>query len=441
MSGAIGLAAVLILILAIAVLGALAAAWVAMLTRPIERRALDEVAERYRLHRKPRHEHERSPRSAVGHETFRHLIARNRRLTAILLSAFGLLVVIVLTVVVPLVLALTAGGISLPSLWAAKTVPPPQLALGMAVWAITATLIAAFVSWLAYTKGDALVLAANRAKKIHHANDPELFHVVEEMAIAAGIPMPRIYMVHDPAPNACVTGRDPAHAAIMVTTGLRNLLSRDELQAVIAHEVAHIRNYDTGLMMLVAVLAGWVVMLCDCVPALAGLMTSGSRATGLGSTKTDGLPNTPATRAAFSFALIELIMVGGLTALVMMVARGQPHSQYVALGILEAALVAAIIMAVIAPGLVHLIQFAVSRQRQYLADAQAIELTRHPQALRSALERIALDRHVLKRASRATAHLFFVNPLRRFHTLGDTIFASHPPIRKRIERLDGLLAV
>ena len=208
----------------------------------------------------------------------------------------------------------------------------------------------------------------------------------------------------------------------------------------VAHEVAHIRNYDTGLMMLVAVLAGWVVMLCDCVPALAGFITGGSRAERIGSTKNDRMSDTPATRAGFALALIELIAGSGLITLVMLVARGQPHSQYVALGFLEAAFVMAIIMAVIAPGLVHLIQFAVSRQRQYLADAQAIELTRHPQALRSALDRIALDRHVLKRTSRATAHLFFINPLSRFHNLGDTIFASHPPVRKRIERLEGVMA-
>jgi heat shock protein HtpX len=440
MSGAMGLAALLILVLAIVVVGALAAAWVAMLTRGIERRALDEVESRYRFRAQPRPEHKHAARSTVGHETFRHLIARNRRLTVILLSAYGFLVVIVLTVIVPLVLALAGGRISPRSLWTITTVPPPRLALGMAAWAVVATLIAVFVSWLAYSKGDALVLSANRAKRIHHANDPELFNVVEEMAIAAGVPMPRIYMVHDRAPNACVTGRDPAHAAIMVTTGLRGLLSRDELQAVIAHEVAHIRNYDTGLMMLVAVLAGWVIMLCDCVPALAGMMTGGSRVEHIGSTKNDRAHDTPASRAALAFALIELVIVGGLITLVMMVARGFPHSQYVLLGVLEAALVVAIVLAVIAPGLVHLIQFAVSRQRQYLADAQAIELTRHPQALRSALERIDLDRHVLKRTSRATAHLFFVNPLICFHSLGDTIFASHPPIRKRIERLDGLMA-
>src|SRR5262249_32403487 len=162
---------------AIVVVGALAAAWVAMLTRGIEGRALDEVQSRYRLHGPRRHEHSESPPSTISHKTFRQLIARNRRLTTILLSAYGLLVVIVLTVVVPLVLALTAGGISLPGLWAVTTMPPPRLARGMAAWAIAASLLAAFVSWLAYTKGDVLVLSANGAKEIRHANDPELFNV------------------------------------------------------------------------------------------------------------------------------------------------------------------------------------------------------------------------------------------------------------------------
>src|SRR5207253_134091 len=123
--------------------------------------------------------------------------------------------------------------------------------------------ISLLLSLVAYYQGDSMILAISHARPIEHKDDPELFNVVEEMAIAAGIPMPRIYVIADSAPNAFATGRDPQHAAVTITTGLREKLTRDELQGVIAHELSHIRNYDIRLMLLMAVLVGTVVMLAD----------------------------------------------------------------------------------------------------------------------------------------------------------------------------------
>src|SRR5262249_55945439 len=123
--------------------------------------------------------------------------------------------------------------------------------------------IAFAIALLSYYAGDQAVLGISGAREIEHNDDPELFNVVEEMAIAAGLPMPKVYVIHDPAPNAFATGRDPQHAAIAITSGLRQKLQRDELQGVIAHEMAHIRNYDIRLMLLMAVLVGMVVMMAD----------------------------------------------------------------------------------------------------------------------------------------------------------------------------------
>jgi heat shock protein HtpX len=220
-----------------------------------------------------------------------------------------------------------------------------------------------------------------------------LFNVVEEMSIAAGIPMPRVYLIDDPALNAFATGRDPQHAAVAITSGLRHKLTRDELQGVIAHEMSHIRNYDIRLMLLMAVLVGTIVMLSDVFWQIGrgGRSSSSSKSEGKG-------------------GMIVLIVF-----------------------------IVAVILALIAPILAQIIQFAVSRQREYLADATAVELTRYPQGLANALRKLQGDAAVLKSANRGTAHLFIANPIAKFQARAESVFASHPPLKDRIARLDALV--
>jgi heat shock protein HtpX len=255
--------------------------------------------------------------------------------------------------------------------------------------------IAFLLSLVAYYSGDSFVLAINQAKPIEHSDDPELFNVVEEMAIAAGIPMPAVYLMRDEALNAFATGRDPQHAAVAITTGLRSKLSREELQGVLAHEMAHIRNYDIRLMLLMAVLVGTVVMLADLFWQMLRFSDGGSSRRDKES-KGGGV------------IMIALICV-------------------------------AVLLAIIAPFLAQIIQLAVSRQREYLADATAVELTRYPQGLASALRKIDQDPHELAHANRGTAHLFIANPIKKFEARANSAFASHPPMQDRIARLEALV--
>jgi heat shock protein HtpX len=258
--------------------------------------------------------------------------------------------------------------------------------------------IAFLIALFGYYQGDHLVLATSGARPIEHKDDPELFNVVEEMAIAAGVPMPKVYLIDDPAPNAFATGRDPKHAAVAITTGLRTKLKRDELQGVMAHEMSHIRNYDIRLMLLMAVLVGTVVMLSDFFWQILRVSPGGSRRDSKDSKGGGG---------------------GGLLVVVL--------------------IVIAILLAIIAPLLAQIIQLAVSRQREYLADASAVELTRYPQGLAEALKKIDADPAVLRRVNRGTAHLYIANPVKKFEARAHSIFASHPPIQERIRRLEALV--
>lgn len=319
-------------------------------------------------------------------QTFRDLIAENKRKTAILVAVFCLFIAVVAMVITLGVLAYTGAADVSQLNWAE--------AIGAGVVAGIAALL---MSLVGYYAGDDMVLAVSGAHPITHDDDPELFNVVAEMAIAAGVPMPKVYLIHDPAPNAFATGRDPQHASVAITTGLRQMLTRDELQGVIAHEMSHVRNFDIRLMLMLAVLVGTVVMLCDLFWQILrfGPSARGSRDR---SDRKDG--------------------GGGLIVVVL--------------------IVLAVVLAIIAPILAHLIQLAVSRQREYLADATAVQLTRYPQGLASALQKIDADQHQLATANRGTAHLYIVNPIKRFEDLADTAFASHPPIKDRIQRLMAL---
>jgi heat shock protein HtpX len=320
--------------------------------------------------------------------TFRDLIAANKRNSALLVAVFCLFVL-----AVTLLLSLAALAYVDPSGFA--RIRWPQVALIGVVGAGLGFLL----SFLGYFEGDEFVLATSGARPITHEDDPELFNVVEEMAIAAGVPMPRVYLIDDPAPNAFATGRDPQHAAVAVTTGLRHKLRRDELQGVIAHEMSHVRNYDIRLMLLMAVLVGTVVMLADLFWQTLRFAPGGGSRNGKKSDKDNG--------------------ASGMIALVL--------------------IVIAVVLAIIAPILAQIIQFAVSRQREYLADASAVELTRYPQGLANALKVIDADPAVLQRANRGTAHLYIANPIKKFEARAQSALASHPPIRERIRRLEALV--
>jgi heat shock protein HtpX len=320
--------------------------------------------------------------------TFRDLIAANKRNSVLLVVAFCLFVAVVVMVLGLAILALVDPGIVAQMDWTH----------GLVVGGMAAV-VAFLVSLIGYYSGSSMILAVSGARPIRHEDDPELFNVVEEMAIAAGVPMPKVYLIHDSAPNAFATGRDPQHGVVAITSGLRQKLTRDELQGVIAHEMAHIRNYDIRLMLLLAVLIGTIVMLAD---VFWRVLIFGGR----GRSRSESRDK----KGGGGVVVIVLVIV-------------------------------AVILAVIAPLLARLIQLAVSRQREYLADASAVEFTRYPQGLANALRTLAADPTELRHASRGTAHLYIVNPIRKFAGLSATAFSSHPPIGERIRRLEALVAV
>jgi heat shock protein HtpX len=261
-----------------------------------------------------------------------------------------------------------------------------------AVFGLVLAFVVGTVSGLAtYYGGDRMVLAASRARRISHDDAPVLFNVVEEMAIAGGLPMPEVYVIEDSAPNAFATGRDPDHAKVAVTTGLLQKLDRDELQGVIAHEMAHVGNLDIRYAMLVGILVGTVVLVSDFF--LRSLWFGGPRRHG----RSEG---------------------GGYVQLIM--------------------LMIALVLAILAPLFARLLQLSISRQREYLADATAVQLTRNPKGLADALQKISGDREVLEVANRATAHLYIVNPIKRFEKRAKGLFSTHPPVEERIKVLRSL---
>src|SRR3954453_11417302 len=184
--------------------------------------------------------------------TFRDLIAANKRNSVILVAIFCLFVTAVAMIL----------GLAIIAYTSPDTVRHLNIAQAAMIGLVAAGISMA-ISWISYYAGADVIAAVSGASQISHKDDPELFNVVEEMAIAAGLPMPAVYLIRDPAPNAFATGRDPQHAIVAITTGLRQKLTRDELQGVIAHEMSHVRNYDLRLMMLLAVLVGMVVMMTD----------------------------------------------------------------------------------------------------------------------------------------------------------------------------------
>lgn len=249
-----------------------------------------------------------------------------------------------------------------------------------------------FYNIVLYYNSDKLALAVNRARPADPHQFYQLHNVVEEVAIAAGIPKPDVYVIDDEAPNAFATGRNPDHAAVAVTTGLLAMMNREELQGVIAHELSHIRNYDILLMTIVAIIGGLIVLFRD-IFLRWGLFGGGSR-------------RNRESRGGGQVGMI-LVFIG-------------------------------IALAVISPLLVALIRTAISRQREYLADASGALIVRNPYGLASALRKLGAYQGKLKSASAATAHLFIANPFGKDRGSLMDLFATHPPLAERIRRLEGL---
>jgi heat shock protein HtpX len=288
---------------------------------------------------------------------FRALQAANKRKTFGLLFFMGLLVWLIAYVAIS-----SFGGTG------AGVIP---LAVGISLISV----------WGSYYASDKLVLKMTRAKVIQESDNPKLFNLVNEVCIASGLPMPKVAIVEDPAPNAFATGRDPNHALIAFTTGLLDVMDRDELQGVVAHEMSHVANRDTLVSAIAATTAGIVALISD--------------------------------------ILMRMLWFGG--------GRNRDHHGN------QMPIFLAIIPLILAPLAATLLKAAISRKREALADATAVSFTRNPAGLRAALEVLARDNTVVQARSSAVAHMYIESPLDA--SAASKLFATHPPIQERIETL------
>lgn len=229
-----------------------------------------------------------------------------------------------------------------------------------------------------YYAADKIALAVNGAQQIQKQDNPLLYNTVENLAITNGMPMPKVYIMDDPAPNAFATGRDPEHAVVAATTGLLQIMEKPELEGVIAHELGHVKNYDIRVMMIVFGLVSAIGLLAD--------------------------------------IFMRMIWF-----------RDRDSNQS------PAVLAIGVVAAIVAPIVALVVQLAVSRQREYLADATGAMTTRHPEGLASALEKLKSVSTATRRQNSSTAHLFFANPLKKAMLSG--LFSTHPPLEDRIARL------
>ncbi len=252
-----------------------------------------------------------------------------------------------------------------------------------------AVIISAFSSFASYWWSDKMVLAMSDAKPVSPEANRELYRLVENLCITAGLPVPRIYIIEDSAPNAFATGRDPEHAAVAVTSGLLQKLERSELEGVVAHELSHIGNRDILLATVVTVLVGVVVLLADWF----------SRWSFWGGRSRDG-----DGRVKLAISIIALVF------------------------------------AILAPIFATMLQLAISRKREFLADADGALLTRYPEGLARALEKISADHEPLEVANRATAHMYISSPLKGRQAKGffTKAFMTHPPTEERVAALRGM---
>ena len=253
---------------------------------------------------------------------------------------------------------------------------------------ILAAVLAIAMTFGSYYSSDKIVLAISRAKPVEKKDYPHLYNVVEGLAIAAGLPKPRCYIIDDTAPNAFASGRNPKNSVIVVTKGLLQKLNRVELEGVIAHEMSHIKNYDILVQTLAVVMVGVVALLSDWI--LRTFLWGGRR---------------------------KKSSSGGGNAAAIIIAVG-------------------LVLAVLSPVISQLIRLAVSRKREFLADADGALLTRYPPGLTSALKKLAADREPLEAANKATAHLYIVNPLKNIKGAVNKLFSTHPPIEQRVAALE-----
>ncbi|KAB1971658.1 zinc metalloprotease HtpX [Lactobacillus crispatus] len=293
-------------------------------------------------------------------------IARNKRKTALIMFIFLV------------ILGLVGAGIGY--LWSNN--PTSGIII-----ALIGSLIYLFIMWQNPAN---MIMSLNHAQEIHEADNPELWHIVEDMAMVAQVPMPRVYIIPDPSPNAFATGRDPEHSAVAVTQGILELLDREELEGVLGHELSHVKNYDILLSTIAVVLVG----------VISFISNMASNIWFWGGVRSDDDDDRDSNALAMIFKVVALVFV-------------------LILGPLSASLA----------------QMALSRNREYLADASSVKLTRNPQGLISALRKIE-NSQPMKVADRSSAGLYIENP---FHNHGLThLFDTHPPTADRIKRLENM---
>ncbi|MGZ6195217.1 MAG: M48 family metallopeptidase [Candidatus Binataceae bacterium] len=328
---------------------------------------------------------------AAAHTDFWELERRNRRETALLVVVF--------------IALFTALGFGLDFRFGDLAIVEGSLT-GFPMLTLIALGFGIFQSLLSYYGGTALVLASVQARELE-PDTPQhqmVLDVVHEMALAARMPVPKAYLMNDPSPNAFATGRDPNHSVVCVTQGLIDTMDREEVQGVLGHEMAHVRDYDIRTMMMIAVLVAGIAMLADFV--YRSMWYTGG--VGGGERRSSSRDND--NNSGNAGALIGILVL---------------------------------VLAVLAPFFAQLLAMAVSREREYLADAASVEFTRNPRALLRALERIAETESPLRNASRGTAHMFIVNPLQGARDDNEgflaNLFSTHPPLGRRIERLRALL--
>lgn len=252
-----------------------------------------------------------------------------------------------------------------------------------------AIIISLITTTFSYFAGDKVALWTAGAQPIARENNLEVYRLVENLCITAGLPMPKIYMINDAAPNAFATGRDPKHASLALTSGIVSIMTKEELEGVIAHELSHVRNYDIRVMTIIIVLVGTVALISDWF--LRSMFFGGFRRRGRNNDE--------------GGAIMMVFFVIGL------------------------------VLAILSPLIAKLIQLAISRRREFLADASGALLTRYPEGLASALEKIEAYKQPMLHANNATAHLYISNPFGATAGFISKMFSTHPPIEERIKVL------
>lgn len=255
-----------------------------------------------------------------------------------------------------------------------------------------ALIVSGFMSFFSYYYSDKIILTISGAREAKREEFFDFYTVTENLCLGAKMPKPKLYVIEDTAMNAFATGRDPEHAVVCATTGLLSRLNRSEIEGVVAHELSHVKNYDIRLMSIVTILVGFVALLSDWM----------IRMTYFGGGRRRSRDNQEGGQ-------IEVILF-----------------------------IVGLVLAILSPIIAQLIQLAISRRREFLADASAVGFTKNPEGLAKALEKITADREPLEAANKATAHLYIANPLKNTHNavgMFAKMFATHPPVEERIKAL------